>query len=203
MAGDTRNKDRGSAANDPIVRRAPHRQQRHEMRTWDADHPYGPFAMMRDMQEQVDRWFNRIGVGNWMSPSSWTSSAGNWISRGAEQAGDWAPAIDAFQRGHEFVIRADVPGMTRNDLNVEIGDDAITIRGERRNELQEEREGMYWSERSYGSFSRVIPLPPGAISDSAKANFSNGVLEVVIQAPSHEVRRGRKVDITGHDDTKK
>jgi HSP20 family protein len=89
--------------------------------------------------------------------------------------------------------------MTRNDLTVEIGDDAITIRGERKNEMQDEREGMFWTERSYGTFSRVIPLPPGAISDSAKANFNNGVLEVVLEAPSQEVRRGRKVDITGHE----
>jgi HSP20 family protein len=203
MATETRNKDKGPMANDPMVRRAPNHQQRHETRRWEPDHPYGPFAMMRDMQEQVDRWFNRSGLGSWMSPSRWTSSAGNWMSRAAGQDGDWAPAIDAFQRGNEFIIRADVPGMTRNDLSVEIGDDAITLRGERRNEAQEERDGMYWSERSYGSFSRVIPLPPGAISDSAKANFNNGVLEVVIQAPSQEVRRGRKIDITGHDEATK
>jgi HSP20 family protein len=58
---------------------------------------------------------------------------------------------------------------------------------------------MFWSERSYGSFSRVVPLPPGAISDSAKANFNNGVLEIVMQAPSPEARRGRKIDISGHE----
>jgi HSP20 family protein len=111
------------------------------------------------------------------------------------------PAIDAFQRGSEFIIRADVPGMTRTDLTVEIGDDTITIRGERKHEEQEEKEGVFWSERSYGTFSRVVPLPPGAISDSAKATFNNGVLEVVVQSPSQEARRGRKIDISGHDDT--
>jgi HSP20 family protein len=201
MATGTRNKDKSTTPNDPMVHRAP-QHRRHEMRRWEPEH-YAPFAMMRDMQEQVDRWFNRIGVGNWTSPSSWASSAGNWMSRAAQQIGDWTPAIDAFQRGNEFIVRADVPGMTRNDLSVEIGDDAITIHGERKHEQQEERDGVYWSERSYGSFSRVIPLPPGAISDSAKANFNNGVLEVVIQSPSQEVRRGRKVDITGHDEATK
>jgi HSP20 family protein len=59
---------------------------------------------------------------------------------------------------------------------------------------------VFWSERSYGSFSRVVPLPPGAISDSATATFTNGVLEVVVEAPSQDARRGRKVDISGHDD---
>jgi HSP20 family protein len=123
------------------------------------------------------------------------------MARAGEQVGDWMPAIDAFQRGNEFVIRADVPGMARTDLTVEIGDDSLTIRGERKHEDRgEERDGVFWSERSHGTFSRVVPLPPGAISDSAKATFTNGVLEVIVQAPSVEARRGRKVDISGHAD---
>jgi HSP20 family protein len=56
---------------------------------------------------------------------------------------------------------------------------------------------VFWTERSYGSFTRVIPLPPGTIADSAKASFTNGVLEVVMQAPSAETRRGRRIDISG------
>ena len=105
-----------------------------------------------------------------------------------------------FNAGNEFVIRADVPGMARTDLSVEIGDEALTIQGERKHEEREEKEGAFWSERSYGSFSRVVPLPPGAISESAKATFTNGVLEVVVQSPSQDARRGRKVDISGHAD---
>ena len=138
---------------------------------------------MRQMQDEVDRWFGRMGFDRgWTSPST-------WLSRAGEQMGDWMPAIDAFQRGNEFVIRADVPGMTRTDLSVEIGDEAVTIRGERKHEQNEDREGVFWSERSYGSFSRVVPLPPGAISDSAKATFTNGVLEVVVQSPSQDASR--------------
>jgi HSP20 family protein len=176
------------------VRRGPEGSQ--QMRRWDGDrYTSGPFAVMRQMQNEMDHWFERMGLGRgWTSPSS-------WMSRTAEHIGDWMPAVDAFQRGNEFVIRADVPGMTRNDLTVEVGDETVTIRGERKQEQSDEREGMYWSERSYGSFSRTIPLPPGTITDSAKANFHNGVLEVVMQAPSQEARRGRKVDITGHDHT--
>jgi HSP20 family protein len=108
---------------------------------------------------------------------------------------DWTPAIEAFQRGSEFVVRADVPGLSRDDLTVEVGDDALTIRGERKYDHEEEREGVYRSERSYGSFYRVVPLPEGAMGESAKANFKDGVLEVVIPAPSQEVRRGRRIEI--------
>jgi HSP20 family protein len=153
----------------------------------------GPFGLMRQMQDEVDRWFGRFGF----------SSPANWLTQTAGTAADWTPAVDAFQRGNEFVIRADVPGMNRADLSVEIGDDAVTIRGERKHESEEDRDGVFWSERSYGSFLRVVPIPPGAIGESAKATFTNGVLEVVISAPSQEARRGRKIDISGGREEKK
>ena len=149
-----------------------------------------PFALMRQGIDEMDRWFNRIGVDrSWISPASWMSSIAG--------QGEWSPAIEAFTRGNEFVVRAEVPGMSRTDIHVEAGDDTLTIRGERKNEHREEREGVYWTERSYGSFCRVVPVPPGTITDSAKASFNNGVLEVVMQAPSQETRRGRKIDISG------
>jgi HSP20 family protein len=142
---------------------------------------YGPFAMLRRMQDDMDRIFGSFGGG---------------LSRfGEREDFDWTPAIDAFQRGNEFVVRADVPGLSRDDLSVEVGEDALTIRGERKQDREEEREGVFRRERSYGTFYRVLPLPEGAVADSAKATFKDGVLEVVLQAPPHEVSRGRKIDI--------
>ena len=157
------------------------------------DWSLSPFALMRQGIDEMDRWYSRM-IGDRTTAVPWASNRG----RGATaQQGDWSPAIEAFQRGNEFVVRAEVPGMKRNEITVEAGDDALTIRGERRQEQTEEREGMFWTERSYGSFCRVIPLPPGVISDSAKATFNNGVLEVVMPAPPQETRRGRKIDISG------
>lgn len=173
-------------------------QHEHDGRRQDQRPFSSPFALMRQGIDEMDRWFNRLAGGgeaasapssSWMSPSSWM--------HGIQKMGDWSPAIEAFQRGNEFVIRAEVPGMTRTGLHVEAGDDTLTIRGERKQEQHEEREGAFWTERSYGSFCRVVPLPPGAISESAKATFTNGVLEIVLQAPSPEARRGRKIDISG------
>jgi HSP20 family protein len=100
-----------------------------------------------------------------------------------------------FQRGNDLVIRADVPGLTKDDVTVDIADDQLTIRGERRYDHEEERDGVFRSERSYGSFCRIVPLPQGAIADSAKATFNSGVLEIVVQAPSFDVRRGRRIEI--------
>ena len=198
MATDTRNKPQRADA--PGMRMGARASQtRQGLRRWEEDaashEGHGPFGLIRQMQDEVDRWFHRFGVdSSWISPAAWLSGA-------AGKMGDWNPAIDAFQRGNEFVIRADVPGMTRNDLTVEVTDDAVTIGGERKHEHKDEQEGVMWSERSYGSFHRVVPLPAGAISESAKATFNNGVLEIVLHSASVESRRGRRIDIGGHDDT--
>jgi HSP20 family protein len=183
MASDSRKEQHARPA-------AMQRRPRHESDDW----TLSPFSLMRQGIDEMDRWFSRLTGAGRGSMAPWTAGR-DWMTSAGQ--GDWMPAIEAFQRGSEFVIRAEVPGMKRNEINVEAGDDSITIRGERRQEHSEDREGMFWSERSYGSFSRTIPLPPGAISDSAKASFNNGVLEIVMQAPSQEARRGRKIDISG------
>jgi HSP20 family protein len=193
MAADTKHKqdrapERTAAHDHPVHRSTP--QSRMSPRR-ELDRPsYSPFSIMRQGIDEMEHWLGQIGWGR-------GSSARGFLSQLGQQIGDWAPAIEAFQRGNEFVVRAEVPGMNRQDLTVEAGDDSLTIHGERKQEHDEDRSGVFWSERSYGSFTRVVPLPPGTITDSAKASFTNGVLEVVMQAPSAETRRGRRIDISG------
>ena len=192
MATDTRQKQERNVSDQTSTRpNAP--DQNRGRRDWERSSA-GPISVMRQGLDEMERWFGQWGRG-WMSPSS----GGGAFPR----LGDWSPAIEAFQRSNEFVIRADVPGMSRQDLEVEVGDDTVTIHGERRQDRQEERDGTFWTERSYGSFTRVIPLPPGAIADSAKASFTNGVLDIVMQAPSTETRRGRRIDISGSEEKSK
>jgi HSP20 family protein len=183
MPTETRHKQERQAGEQPPARDAASQPRR------DANRPsFAPFSIMRQGLDEIERSFGAALRGEWdQLRRGWRSSP----------MGDWSPAIEAFQRGNDFVIRADVPGMNRQDLQVDIGDDEITIHGERRQDREEERDGMFFTERSYGSFTRVIPLPPGAIPDSAKATFNNGVLEIVMQAPSAETRRGRRLDISG------
>ena len=142
-------------------------------------------------------WFDlldRLPFGFWAPPGAATRS--NWSRSTDAMNARWNPEIETFQRGDEFVVRADLPGLDKKDVTVEVQDDALVIQGERSNEHKEEREGYYATERSYGRFYRVIPLPDGAITDSVKASFRNGVLEVVTKAPPHEISRGRRIDIT-------
>jgi HSP20 family protein len=181
--------NQGSAKQDrPTEQSVPTRRTRQggEMNRWDRD-TSGPFAWMRQMQDQLDRAFNSV----WSSGSTTQP----WTADNVFGPSDWSPAIDVFQRGNDLVVRADVPGLSKDDITVDIADDQLTIRGERRYDHEEERDGVFRSERSYGSFCRVVPLPQGAIGDSAKATFNNGVLEIVLQAPSFDVRRGRRIEI--------
>ena len=111
------------------------------------------------------------------------------------RAGVWAPQIELFQRGNELVVRADLPGLDRDDVNVEVENGVLWITGERREQHEDRREGFYHSERSYGSFHRAIPLPDGVNEDQINAQFRDGVLEVTIPVPRQEQQRGRRVEI--------
>jgi HSP20 family protein len=94
----------------------------------------------------------------------------------------WVPQIEVLQNNDQFTVRADLAGLTKDDVEIEVNDEFLTISGERKEEKEEKREGFYRSERSYGSFYRQIPLPEGALTENATATFVNGVLEITIPA---------------------
>ncbi|HET7286805.1 MAG TPA: Hsp20/alpha crystallin family protein [Pyrinomonadaceae bacterium] len=108
---------------------------------------------------------------------------------------EWVPQIEVLQNEGQFMVRADLPGLTKDDVKVEVTDDLLTLSGERKEEKEEKREGFYRSERSYGSFYRQIPLPEGAKTENATATFNKGVLEITIPAPKAEPSV-RKLEIT-------
>jgi HSP20 family protein len=160
-------------------RREETRLERRRPWGWDMS----PFRAMQRMADEMDRLFDDVGFGRrWLRPSS--------REAGAEL---WSPEVDVFQKNNELTIRVDLPGLKREDVTVDITDNDVTIQGERKHEKEEEREGYYRSERAYGSFYRVIPLPEGAMSDQAKATFKDGVLEITMPAPP--ASRGRRLEI--------
>lgn len=143
----------------------------------------GPFSLIRRMQEDIDRLL-----------SNTFASPGQGQQTQQETAG-FLPPAETIHRGNDFVIRLDLPGVDADSVEVDVSEDAITIRGERRFEREDERDGVYVSEVSYGSFQRVVPLPTGAVVEDAKARLVNGVLEIVVPAPSQEAQRGRRLEI--------
>src|SRR3954468_13647135 len=124
-----------------------------------------PFSLMRRFSEDVDRLF-----GNFFGPS--TLGWGDWSG----EMGDMSfwPKIDVRHAGDKLLIQADVPGLKKEDVSVEVRDRELSISGERRSESEHKEGRFYRTERSYGSFFRTVTLPEGAKPDTASATFENG-----------------------------
>lgn len=105
----------------------------------------------------------------------------------------WSPAMDVVETEDNYVLRADLPGVSEGDVKIELDDNVLTISGERKSAHKEAKEGYYRVERAYGSFSRTLKLPEGVDADSISASFDRGVLEV--RVPKPEQRKPRRVEI--------
>jgi HSP20 family protein len=151
-----------------------------------------PFGLMNRFAEEMERAFENFGMGRALVPGFGRElGARGWGEMGS---GIWSPQLEVFEREGQFVIRADLPGLSKDDVKVDITDEALTIQGERRQEHEEQREGYYRSERGYGRFFRRIALPEGVNADAAKASFRDGVLEITLPAPQRQERR-RQIEI--------
>jgi HSP20 family protein len=145
-----------------------------------------PFTLMRRFAEQMDRAF----TGDWGFDFAWDSR------------GMFAPAIDVSERDGKLIVHADLPGLQKEDLKLEATEDSLIIQGERRQEHEEQERGYRRSERKYGTFYRSIPLPEGAQTEQARAEFKDGVLEVSVPIPASR-KRGREVPIEGSPSERK
>jgi len=143
-----------------------------------------PFTLMRRLTEDMDRMFSGL-----------TGTSGR-------EMGVWAPPVEIRETDGNLVIAAELPGMNKDDVRVEITNDAVIIQGERKQEREEEQGGIHRSERFYGSFYREIPLPEGVKADQAKAQFNNGVLEVTVPIPESQ-RRTRQIPIEAGEGERK
>ena len=146
-----------------------------------------PVRELHTMQNEMNRLFNTF----FDSP---TPNGGNASVR------RWIPAMDVVETEDHFVLRADLPGLSESDVNIELEDNVLTVAGERKSEHEQRSEGYYRVERAFGSFSRSLTLPEGINAEAIQASFDNGVLEVRIPKP--EQHKPRKVQISLGGQTK-
>jgi HSP20 family protein len=139
-----------------------------------------PFALFRRLSDDMDRLF--FGGGQGLGAFGGLGFGGRFL-----------PHIDINERDGKLVVNADLPGVRPEDFQVEIEGDALVLQGERRSEQEDTRGGIRRSERTYGTFRRVIPLPPGANAEAAEARFENGVL--VISIPFSQQSRTRRLEV--------
>jgi HSP20 family protein len=129
---------------------------------------WDPIRELDSLQTDMNRLFDRFFEGR----------VGNGTSR------RWIPAMDLLETEDHLVLRGDMPGMTEDDVNIEIKDNVLTVSGERKAQHEDQGEGYHRVERAFGSFSRSLTLPHGVDAEQVEANFDNGVLEVQIPKPA-------------------
>ena len=140
-----------------------------------------PVRELNTIQNEMNRLFNTF------------FEAGPGQTGGQTAARRWLPAMDLVEDGDEFVLRADLPGLSEDDVNIELEDNVLTISGERKSEHEERSEGYYRLERASGSFSRSLTLPEGVDPEKVQARFDRGVLEVKIPKPEVEEAKDGKL----------
>lgn len=140
-----------------------------------------PFAFMRRVTDELDRAFGLRP--DFEAPEIYPRM--------------WSPEIEVLERDNKFFVRVDLPGLKKENVKIEVTHDELTIEGERKIEKEEKEEGLYRTERTYGTFFRRIPIPEHVKAEAAVATFKNGVLQIEMPAiPIPEVKK-RTVEITG------
>lgn len=141
---------------------------------------YRTFQPMQSLRQELDRLFGEFLPGLGDDDEKLFSAV-------------WAPRMDLSERDDAFVVKMDLPGIEKKDVSVDVEDSMLTVRGERREEKQDEKENYLRMERTTGSFYRSIALPKASQVDAVKATFKNGVLTIHI--PKVEESKPRKVEI--------
>jgi HSP20 family protein len=121
-----------------------------------------PFTMMREFTDEMDNIFNGIAPATPVTPEV------------------WAPKVDVQRCNGNLVVTAELPGLKKEEVKVEMTEDALLLQGERKLEHKEDHEGYHRYERSYGKFYRSIPLPEGVKTEAAKAELTDGVLKITV-----------------------
>ena len=145
-----------------------------------------PFRGFYDAQSEVDRLFNEMLGG---------LSRGRG-RQGGQQLAQWAPAVDVLTKDDDLVIRAELPGVKQEDVDITLQNGILTISGEHKVHEEEERGGYHVRERRYGSFRRSMTLPEGTDESKVRARFEDGVLEVTVEGAAIE-QAPKRIEIEG------
>jgi HSP20 family protein len=149
----------------------------------------GLFGLQHEMNRLFDEFFGSADM-----PDRWWP--GSLLERQERALGDFVPRVNVSETDKELLISAEVPGMDEKDVKVELEDDVLVLRGERKHESEDKKGDWHQVEYSYGSFHRAIPLPASVDSAKARAKFSKGVLQVEIPKKKEDPSRRKLVEIT-------
>ncbi len=150
----------------------------------------GALTPFEEMEQEMERWFDEV----FRRPFSLFGRPW-WPRLRFPEMEEVSPSVDIYKDGNNIVVKAELPGMTKKDLDVTLTEDTITISGEKKKEEKVEEKDYYRYERSEGSFCRTFRLPEEVQTDKAKAKFKDGVLEIRIPMTEEAKKREKKVTI--------
>ena len=143
---------------------------------------WDPFRELANLQERMNRMFS-----DWRIRPTWESEE---IGQGS-----WIPPVDIYETADAVVLKAELPGISKDDINVEVKDNTLTLRGEKKFEKEVKEENYYRVERSYGTFQRSFSLPSTVQQDKVKAKFKDGILEISLPKAEEAKPKQIKVDV--------
>jgi HSP20 family protein len=155
-----------------------------QMRRWD------PFEALDELQNEMLRLWGQAFP---LMPRPLSRS----LRRIAPTPMTWMPSVDVYQQDGNLMVKAELPGVKKEDIDITLDQGDLVIRGERKAEHEVKEDQYYRMECSYGSFYRRIPLPSGVKADQIKATYKDGVLEVHIPTPAQEQPQAQKVPVSG------
>lgn len=147
--------------------------------------PFSSFSGLSRMEREMERMFEDFRLRPW-SGFGWPRW---WEQRFRE------PVVEVYEEKDDVMVKAELPGMKKEDIQINISENLLTLRGEKKEEREEKKEGYHYSERSYGSFERTIEIPREVQADKAKANFKEGVLEIRIPKTEEAKRKEIKIQV--------
>ncbi|MCI0454258.1 MAG: Hsp20/alpha crystallin family protein [Candidatus Dadabacteria bacterium] len=139
--------------------------------------------------KEMERWFEDFFEEPFL-PRMWRKFP-SW--RRLKELQEISPSVDMFDKKDEIIVKAEVPGVEKENINISVSNNTLTIKGETKKEEEVKEEDYYYAERSYGSFSRMLNLPAKVKADKVKASFKNGVLE--IHLPKAEESKPKEVKV--------
>lgn len=145
-----------------------------------------PSRLARTLGTELDQLLGEFGLRSRL-PFAWFESD--------PAAGPWMPVIEVQEKGTDFFVRAELPGLSKDDVVVNVTDDSLVLEGERKQDIVKDEPGYYRSERHYGQFRRVIALPEGADPSSAVATFKDGILEIAVHVNAKKGPEMRRLSI--------
>jgi HSP20 family protein len=144
---------------------------------------WDPFREIHSLQDRMNRLFSEVAR---RSP----------VAEEEMVQGAWVPPVDIFETGDSIVIKAELPGISKEDITLEVKDNTLSIKGEKKFEKDVKEENYHRVERSYGAFQRAFSLPSTVQQEKVKAKFKDGILEVTLPKAEEAKPKQIKVDVS-------